>query len=146
MFSVLQVELSSPCGDKLQSRPHGVVQTHPWLSSPCGDKLQSVGLPNEIIEYMLSSPCGDKLQCVRCRSPLRINKLSSPCGDKLQCADPTARLAPPGYRPLAGISCNPRGRCGPPWYRSYRPLAGISCNAQILQHDWHLRVIVPLRG
>ena len=74
---------------------------------PCGDKLQ---FSNNIIDskiMRLSSPCGDKLQFHTTVNSDNGTELSSPCGDKLQYATCGSTPRSPGYRPLAGISCNP---------------------------------------
>ena len=53
----------------------------------------------------------------------------SPRGDKLQrpvCV--TLGCSLQSFRPLAGISCNPRMNLSKNGAKRFRPLAGISCN------------------
>ena len=135
-----------PCGDKLQFSNNIIDSKIMRLSSPCGDKLQSRKYIVYVDRNELSSPCGDKLQSRKYIVYVDRNELSSPCGDKLQYATCGSTPRSPGYRPLAGISCNALRTSKRPRSRCYRPLAGISCNTRRGRRCLSVRVIVPLRG
>ena len=53
---------------------------------------------------------------------------SSPRGDKLQYGKSPAASCASGFRPLAGINCNPAFRDCTAIRSCFRPLAGINCN------------------
>ena len=85
--------LSSPCGDKLQSRTLKYNTTSKSLSSPHGDKLQS-GAPRvrplAITRYrpLTGINCNGSVMDVS----YDVTGLSSPHGDKLQCLDCATKL------------------------------------------------------